>query len=376
MDLLTILIVLIVVGSRLLVPLLIPKYPLPAVIACLIIDAVDQTIFQTFTDLELTGYQSYDKALDIYYLSIAYLSTFRNWTNQIAFQISQFLFYYRMFGLSLFEATQNRAILFIFQIRLSTFSFFISAVALLWKMERLNKKMLLYSAAFIWIFIKLPQEYWIHIAQLDTTDFIKETILGVPTSSTWSYAISQNMWIFPVLGIIAAVIAVLIYKVIKMLSKPDYKLQVSPVLKEKIALAKPSNSFLTDLRQGQNHFIEKIIFSGLLVFIFTNIFPGLDTTFVRVLIGVAVIVILNALVSHMLIKSTRFKIDIFNSFLAMFVINVFSLIFYITVIASIDGINLIEVLFFAYIITLITVLHDRFKPYYLARFGKKMRINL
>ena len=32
-----------VVGSRLLVPLLISRYPLPAILACLVIDGVDQT---------------------------------------------------------------------------------------------------------------------------------------------------------------------------------------------------------------------------------------------------------------------------------------------------------------------------------------------
>ena len=35
-----------VILARLLVPLLIIKYPLPAIIACLVIDAVDQTVFQ------------------------------------------------------------------------------------------------------------------------------------------------------------------------------------------------------------------------------------------------------------------------------------------------------------------------------------------
>ena len=34
-------------------------------------------------------------------------------------------------------------------------------------------------AAFIWIFIKLPQEWWIHVAQNDFTDFMKETVFGV-----------------------------------------------------------------------------------------------------------------------------------------------------------------------------------------------------
>ena len=51
--------------------------------ACLVIDAADQTIFQNHTDLDLTGYQGYDKALDVYYLAIAYLSTFRNWARPL-----------------------------------------------------------------------------------------------------------------------------------------------------------------------------------------------------------------------------------------------------------------------------------------------------
>ncbi|MGI9623512.1 MAG: hypothetical protein ACR2PK_11800, partial [Acidimicrobiales bacterium] len=54
----------IVVGARLLVPLLIPRFPLPAILAALVIDAADQTVFQQLTDLDLDGYQSYDKALD------------------------------------------------------------------------------------------------------------------------------------------------------------------------------------------------------------------------------------------------------------------------------------------------------------------------
>lgn len=75
---------LLVVGARLGIPLLIFRFPLPAIVAALVLDAADQTIFQNNTDLDLTNYQGYDKALDIYYLSIAYLSTFRNWADPFA----------------------------------------------------------------------------------------------------------------------------------------------------------------------------------------------------------------------------------------------------------------------------------------------------
>lgn len=37
-----------VVIARFLLPLTIPKYPLPGVLACLILEGVDQTIFQQF----------------------------------------------------------------------------------------------------------------------------------------------------------------------------------------------------------------------------------------------------------------------------------------------------------------------------------------
>lgn len=108
------LVMLIVVGARLLVPLFIPKYPLPAGILALVIDGVDQTIFQIFTTMQLGWYQSYDKSLDIYYLSIEYLSTMRNWANLYAFRMSQFLFYFRLLGVLLFELLQARALLLFF----------------------------------------------------------------------------------------------------------------------------------------------------------------------------------------------------------------------------------------------------------------------
>jgi hypothetical protein len=85
-----------VVAGRFLLPLFIPRFPLPAILVCLALDGIDQTIYQQFTDLDLTGYQGYDKALDIYYLTIAYLATLRNWTNGFAFEVSRFLLYYRL----------------------------------------------------------------------------------------------------------------------------------------------------------------------------------------------------------------------------------------------------------------------------------------
>jgi len=148
-----------VVAARILVPLAIPRFPLPAMLASLVIDGLDQTIFQTFTHLDLEGYQTYDKALDVYYLSIAYVATLRNWTNHTAVGVSRFLYYYRMIGVVIFEITQIRAVLLIFPNTFEYFFDFYEGVRARWDPRKLTKGLIVGAAAFIWIFIKLPQEW-------------------------------------------------------------------------------------------------------------------------------------------------------------------------------------------------------------------------
>jgi hypothetical protein len=148
-----------VVGARFLVPLLIPRYPLPAIVAALILDGIDQTIFQWF-GYDPPGYQGYDKAMDVYYLAIAYLTTLRNWPSRPAVDIARFLYFYRLVGVVAFELTEWRPLLMIFP---NTFEYFFIAyeiVRLRRDPTRYGMRFWLYTAAAIWIFIKLPQEYW------------------------------------------------------------------------------------------------------------------------------------------------------------------------------------------------------------------------
>ena len=112
-----------VIGARFLVPLLIPRFPLPAIFACLVLDAADQSIFQAF-GYDPPGYQGYDKAMDVYYLAMAYLSTLRNWSSVAAYRVGRFLYFYRLVGVVAFELTQVRALLLIFP---NTFEYFFIA---------------------------------------------------------------------------------------------------------------------------------------------------------------------------------------------------------------------------------------------------------
>lgn len=370
MDPTNLIIAVTVIGARLFVPLLIPRFPLPAIVACMLIDGIDQTVFQKFTTINLDNYQSYDKALDIYYLTIAYLSTMRNWTNQAAFKISQFLFYYRMFGNTLFELTGNRAILFIFPNTFEYFFIFVSAVALFYDMKKLSTKFLVGAAAFIWIFIKLPQEYWIHIAQLDTTDLIKEKIFNVPADTSFATILSQNMWLIPAVGIFALILGVIIWKLAKRLPKPDHKLEYEVIIKpiKNAKILELPKSYIAMLRKFRLEFIEKIIMVGLISLIFAQMFPSLKGTNVQVVLGVGVVILVNAFFGFLIMKSKIFNVSILERFIPMFVINSFVAIIYVRLLSGSDvNINTLLVLFFAYIITLMTVLYDRFMPYYLER---------
>ncbi|HEX6868365.1 MAG TPA: hypothetical protein VF119_06150, partial [Candidatus Limnocylindrales bacterium] len=197
-----------VVAARVLVPLAVFRFPLPAMLAALVIDGLDQTIFQTFTGLPLENYQSYDKALDVYYLSMAYLAMLRNWVSRDAFDVGRFLYYYRLVGVVIFEQTQIRAVLLLFP---NTFEYFFDtyeAIRTRWDPRRLARNALIGIAAFIWIVIKLPQEWWIHVAELDATDLIKTGIFGVPADASWADAVAARPWVIVVLTI--AIVALLV----------------------------------------------------------------------------------------------------------------------------------------------------------------------
>jgi hypothetical protein len=200
----------VVAGARFLLPLTIPRYPVPGIIASLLLDAVDQTIFQQFTGLDLEGYQGYDKALDIYYLAIAYISTLRNWANHFAFQVSRFLFYWRLVGVALFELTHLRPLLLIFPNTFEYFFIFYEVCRLRWDPKRMMGKVLIGAAAFIWIVIKLPQEYWIHIGQIDTTDWIKTSLFRVPVDTPWSEIFKTWPWVFLLAFVVVALVAFIV----------------------------------------------------------------------------------------------------------------------------------------------------------------------
>jgi len=267
-----------IVAARFVVPLGIPRFPLPAIVAALVIDAADQTIFAAF-DVEPENYQGYDKALDIFYLTVAYISTLRNWTEDVAFRTAQVLWYYRLAGVVAFELTGARALLLVFPNTFEYFFVFYEVVRLRWNPIRLGTRQVIGAAAAIWVFVKLPQEWWIHIAKLDVTDMLAD--------HPWSWLVLMG-------AIVAAIAAVL--RLRPGLPPPDwpasFDVDAHPTTVERTA-AEP----LDGTRALINHpLVEKTLLVGLVTTVFLQLLPDNELTLIEVVLGAGVVIALNSFV--------------------------------------------------------------------------------
>jgi len=362
---------LLVVGGRFLLPFLIFRWPL-AIILSLILDAVDQTIFQVFTTAPLEGYQSYDKALDIYYLTIAYIATFRNWNHLVAFKSSRFLLYYRLVGVAAFELTHIRTLLIIFPNVFEYFFIYLESIRTRWNIVKLTSKFVFASVAFIWIFIKLPQEYWIHIAQLDTTDFIKETIFGMPTDTPWGTIIAANLWLIPITFILVVFMIFAVKWLIKTLPQKDWNLtlDVDKHLKLPATIGSLKAGRLS-LKLMESALVEKVLMISLVTIIFGQML-SVKATFLEQLIVIVTVIVLNVVVSHLLVLKGFSGLKAFPQFIAISILNL-GIIVILAWIISTGGqtLNIGNAIFFSILFSILITLYDRYRPIYEARFVNK-----
>ncbi|CAB4552308.1 MAG: hypothetical protein F2534_06025 [Actinobacteria bacterium] len=329
-----------VVLLRFALPLLIPRFPLPAVLACLVLDAADQTIFQAFTDDPLAGYQTYDKALDVYYLTVAYISAMRNWRDPVAFQVARFLFLYRLVGVTLFELVEQRWIIFVFANAFEYFFIAYEAVRTRWEPTRLQARHVVGLAVFIWVFVKLPQEWWIHLAKLDFTEFM-----------------ADHPYMWGVLAVVFGVAGTVLYLKRSSIPPPDWPFTVDvdahlPAIDETIT--------------GRERFwsvilAEKVVLLALISVIFAQILPDVRATNLGLALGVTVLVVANAAVSQWLRRRGRTWVGIVRLFVAMLLINL-GIVFLDTLVSDRgDERPATNTLFFMLILSMLIALFDRFR---------------
>ncbi len=360
-----------VVGARFIIPLFIPFFPLPAIIAALLLDGVDQTIFQQFTNLPLDGYQNYDKALDIYYLTVAYISTFRNWSNNFAFRVSQFLYYYRLVGVVLFETTQLRAFLLIFPNTFEYFFIWYEAVKLWWNPRKLSRTAVISAAVGIWIVIKLPQEYWIHIAQNDVTDTIKAILGGAPEDA-WGPLIAANLLLIILVLFVLGLALLWFYRFLRRNTPPTehkmgWRADDNTVMPTAGEFARARRTLYQ--RVFDADLLEKIILVGFIIYIFANILPNVATGGGRLFVYVGVLVTATTAISHFFgRRGTTIASGVIH-FLIVFGVNM-SLVYLMLFFFGRSG-NWSNIVLFQLLVAVIVTLFDRFQPYREARFPRE-----
>jgi hypothetical protein len=348
-----------IVLARLFVPLLIPRFPL-FIIAALLLDAVDNSLLVRFTEVDVGPdgpYQSFDKALDIYYLVIAYLSMMRNWTSDAAFRVGQFLLYYRLVGVLLFELTGERWMLLVFA---NTFEYYFIAyevIRLRFQPSRCSARFWLLAAAAIWVFVKLPQEWWIHVRQGDFTDLI--------TENTWALVLT--------IVIPAVLAAVFLLVVLPRLPAPDWgwKLLAEPLPPE---LAEAQARQAHRLRQGGvlwGELLEKIGLLGLLAVIFAEILPNVTPDPLEVIVSAVFVISANTAISMVSARRERFSIESSAlRFGALLATNLALVWLASRLISGSEDFPLVEGLFFAFLVTIVIWLYDVYRPVYDVRFAE------
>ncbi|GIM90871.1 hypothetical protein [Paractinoplanes toevensis] len=335
---------LVVVGARFVVPLFIPLFPLPAIVAALVLDGIDQSVFQWF-GYDPPGYQSYDKAMDMFYLSVAYLSVLRNWTSRPALRVARFLFFYRLAGVVLFELVAWRPLLLIFP---NTFEYFFIAyeiVRLRWNPASVSARGWVTTAACIWVFVKLPQEWWIHVAQLDVTDTLQAHPGLIPVLAALGVALVLfvRLWLWP------------------RLPGPAWTTRVAaePLPAEIDTAAERDHWVTTHWRLLSGATAEKVMLIGLLCVIYGEVLPGIRATHLQMFLGIGVFVLVNTAITLAVARRTGSR----ESAVAAFGLRLLTNAGLVLAVELLRGeLKLGNALFFTLLLSLLITLDDRFRP--------------
>ncbi|MFN8585576.1 MAG: hypothetical protein U0446_09690 [Dehalococcoidia bacterium] len=166
-----------VVALRLLVPLLILRWSLVGGILAMLVDATDVIVVEFFGPGGMGGhYSQLDKGLDSYYLALEAVVAWY-WLNPWARWTALALFVYRLVGAVLFEATQVRALLFVFPNLFENWWLYCVVVA------RVRPRWLPTSwrstvvPLLILLVPKMAQEWLLHVAEAQPWSWFKDTFL-------------------------------------------------------------------------------------------------------------------------------------------------------------------------------------------------------
>jgi hypothetical protein len=273
----------------------------------------------------------------------------------------------------LFEFTGERWFLFLFPNTLEYFFIFYEAVRVRWDPLRMSRRLLLGAAAFIWIVIKLPQEWWIHIAQLDVTDIVQEVFFGVPAGTSWADTFAARPWLLVVFAVVVVALGALAWWILANRLPPADRPITIDADAEEGRLVRPSRLMAVRERMAASfldrELLEKVVLVSLISVIFAQML-GVSASPVALTIGLALVITTNAAISDWLTRRGRRWVSALGQFTSVLLLNV---AIYAALVggAALFGISLSldRAAFFLLLTSLLVALYDRYRPEHLARFS-------
>jgi hypothetical protein len=171
----------IVIAVRLVVPLLILRYPLVGGWTALVLDALDVALMDALGALGGDGWYNYrllDSRLDFYYLSLMAIVAGR-WRNPYARWPALALFAWRSAGVILFWLTGQQIVFFVFPNLFENWWLYCVTVERFW--PRLYPHSVRSAAVPLVVLLvpKMVQELLLHVLQAQPWDWIMRNVFGM-----------------------------------------------------------------------------------------------------------------------------------------------------------------------------------------------------
>ena len=155
--------IIILTALRLLIPLLILRWPIIGMFASMYLDLQDFNYWNIQTDQDMANYQAWDKIMDIYFLSIAFYVSL-SWKEILAKKLSIFFFSLRAFGVLALLFVHSRELLLFFPNIFENFFLFYLLFKTFTNNARLFTSIPVTIAILASIIIpKVIAEYYLHI---------------------------------------------------------------------------------------------------------------------------------------------------------------------------------------------------------------------
>jgi hypothetical protein len=272
------------------------------------------------------------------------------------------LWYFRLIGVVLFEITGLRWLLVVFA---NVFEYYFVAVEFVRTTRspsRLTRRAIIRIVVVIWVFIKIPQELWIHVGQWDLTDQLKRHFFGVDIDATWSDTFANR----PIVAVLGASLLVALCVAVTRLSRRQRGRDWDRTFdSDRIGLDlgwdPPSRVVRPTAAFGWS-FVEKLVLASMIGTVFANILPVFRIEMTQLVIGSVVVIAVNTFISESLYERGITMRTVRVLYAAMVVANTATVgAFYLLLGGNESKIRLVNTMFFVALLTLIVVLFDRYR---------------